>query len=351
MLGRLALVVGSVLFSLLGLELACRVLADDPAYDLLRWPNLVLKARLDTKANSLGRMIHDDRLGFVARPYFVYAGLTYDGNGLRNTPSASETPLAEPPILVVGDSYAHGDEVDDAETWPARLQALVGRRVINAALSGYGIDQMVLRAETMAAELKPAAIVLSFIADDVRRSEMKRVWGAEKPYFEAVDGKLVLRNTPVPLNPDPADTLDLWQHLFGRSALVDVILKHYGWQYEWAIDHVRVLSPSEGEQVVCLLMRRLAGLGLPTLVVGEYDSYLWSDDQDYRADVHRVTSVVLQCAGEAGLATLDLFGTIDPAVRRRGLHAIYRAAHPGPEGTRLTAQAIASALEAKHLLP
>ena len=92
--------------------------------------------------------------------------------------------LAEPPILVVGDSYAHGDEVNDAETWPARLQPLIGRRVVNAAMSGYGIDQMVLRAEMRRPEVKPAAIIMSFIADDVRRTEMKRVWGAEKPYFE-----------------------------------------------------------------------------------------------------------------------------------------------------------------------
>ena len=78
--------------------------------------------------------------------------------------------LAQPPILVVGDSYAHGNEIADHETWPARLQPLVDRAVVNAAMSGYGIDQMVLRAEIVAPQVKAVAIVLSFIADDVRRS-------------------------------------------------------------------------------------------------------------------------------------------------------------------------------------
>ncbi len=55
-------------------------------------------------------------------------------------------------------------------------------------MSGYGFDQIALAAEKAAAEVKPAAIILSFTADDTRRNEMKRVLGAEKPYFEPVNG-------------------------------------------------------------------------------------------------------------------------------------------------------------------
>ena len=202
----------------------------------------------------------------------------------------------------------------------------------------------VLRAEALLPEIKPSAIVLSFIADDVRRTEMKRLWGAEKPYFEWVNGELALRNSPVPLPPNPADTLSVWQRLFGRSVLVDTLLRHQGWQYEWAIDHVRVLSEAEGERQLCPLMRRLATLGLPTLVVAEYDPYLWMDD-DYAPAVRRVTGLVLTCAEQAGLATLDLFEPIDAAVRSKGLRIIYREAHPSPAGTEITAERIARELK------
>jgi len=350
MKGRIALVIGSVLFGLVLLELGCRI-ARGPEW-LVQWPNIVLQDRLRTQKDVVGRSIHDPRLGFVGRPDYASSDgrLHYDTHGLRVTPAPEGIALARPPILIVGDSYAHGDEVKDDETWATKLQSLTGRVVINAAMSGYGIDQMVLRAEILVPEIKPAALVLSFIADDVRRSEMKRLWGAEKPYFELVNGALVLRNTPVPLPPTPADTLSILQRLFGRSLLVDTVLRHQGWQYEWAIDHVRVLSEAEGERQVCPLMRRLATLGVPTLVVAEYDPYLWQD-ADYAPLVHRVTGLVLKCAEAAGLATLDLFPAIDAAVRSQGLRAIYADAHPSPVGTTLAARHIADALKAQHILP
>jgi hypothetical protein len=350
MKGRIALVIGSVLFSLVLLELGCR-LARGPEW-LVQWPNIILQDRLRTQRDVVGRSIHDPRLGFVGRPNYASSDgrLHYDERGLLVTPAPEGIALARPPILVVGDSYAHGDEVLDDETWAAKLQSLTGRVVVNAAMSGYGIDQMVLRAEILVPEIKPAAIVLSFIADDVRRTEMKRLWGAEKPYFEWVDGALVLRNTPVPLPPAPADTLSLWQRLFGRSLLVDTILRHQGWQYEWAIDHVRVLSEAEGERQLCPLMRRLASLGVPTLVVAEYDSYLWMD-VDYAPLVHRVTGLVLKCAEAAGLATLDMFPTMDAAVRSQGLRTVYADAHPSPVGTTIAARRIADALKARQIAP
>jgi hypothetical protein len=350
MTGRIALVLGSLLFGLIVLELGCRI-ARGPEW-LGQWPNIILQDRQRTQRDVVGRTIHDPRLGFVGRPGFSSSDgkLHYDERGLRVTPAPEGIALAPAPILVLGDSYAHGDEVTDDQTWAAKLQSLTGRVVVNAAMSGYGIDQMVLRAEVLLPEIKPAAVVLSFIADDVRRSEMKRLWGAEKPYFELVNGKLTLRNSPVPLPPAPADTLSIWQRLFGWSVLVDTVLRHQGWQYEWAIDHVRVLSEAEGERQVCPLMRRLAALGLPTLVVAEYDPYLWQD-ADYAPVVHRTTGLVLKCAEAAGLATLDLFPTIDAAVRRQGLKSVYADAHPSPVGTALTARRIADELKARQIPP
>ncbi len=344
------MVIGSVLFSLLLLELGVRLMRGSEW--LVQWPNIVLQDRIATTANGAGRLMHDSRLGFVARPNYASPAedLSYDEHSYRRSPAPPGLVLAEPPILVVGDSYAHGDEVGDGETWPARLQPLLARRVVNAAMSGFGIDQMVLRAEIAVSDLKPAAIVLSFIADDVRRSEMRRVWGAEKPYFEIVGDVLTLRNTPVPPAPAPADTLSIWQRIFGRSLLVDFMLRHQGWQYEWAVDYERVLPPQQGERQACPLMRRLGGLGPPVLVVAEYDPYLWQD-ANYAPEVRRITSMVLKCAADAGLATLDLFETIDEGVKKRGLRTIYRAAHPGPEGTRLAAERIATELEKRHMLP
>jgi len=346
--GRAALVVGSVLVSLLLLEVGCRLWRGPSA--LLDWSNIIRAERQATLSASAGRLQRDGDLGFVLRPGYAAPGVTYDLHGHRLTPAPAGTVLAEPPVLVVGDSYAHGDEVSDAETWAALLQPLIGRRTANAGVSGYGLDQMVLRAEIEVRALKPAALVLVFIADDLRRSEMKRVWGAEKPYFEPTGGTLTLRNVPVPPSPRPAASLDPWQRLFGWSVLVDTILRHKGWQYEWSIDHVRVLPRGAGEAMACPLLKRLAGLGVPTLVVAEYDPYVWKDAA-YAREQRRLSAVVLACARAAGLGTLDLFEAIDVAVKRDGYAAMFRSSHPGPLGHRIAAERIAEALRQDYMPP
>ena len=346
-LQRLALVAGSVVFSLIVLELGVRAL--DSWQALLHWPNRVLQARA---ASWDKHTVHDPRLGFVPRPdYHWYNGMAhYDARSRRVTPAPAGTVLAEPAVLALGDSFAHGDEVRDAETWPARLQPLIQRRVINAGMSGYGLDQMVLRGEIEAAHERPAAIVLSFIADDVRRLEMKRVWGAEKPYFTLVDGTLVERNVPVPPPPDPATTLDLEDVLLGRSMLFETFLKTQGWWEEWTADHVRVMPSGAGLALVCPLFQRLAAVGVPVLVVAEYAPYHWQNER-YARTTRQTTEAVLNCAEAAGFGTLDLFDTIDAAVREQGLWTIYRQAHPGPGGTALAAERIAAELDRRHMLP
>jgi hypothetical protein len=347
----LALVVASVLFSLVLLELGLRAVNGAPGgwQGLTHWPNLVLQART---ASWDKHTVPDPRLGFIPRPdyYWEHGMAHYDAHSDRVTPAPAGMTLAEPPVLVLGDSFAHGDEIDDSEAWPTRLQPLIHRRVVNAAMSGYGIDQMVLRGEIEAAREKPAAIVLSFIADDVRRMEMKRVWGAEKPYFALVDGKLVERNVPVPPSPDPATTLDVWDIAFGRSVLVKTVLGSLGWWYEWTADHVRAMPSGDGLTLVCPLFKRLAGVGVPVLVVAEYAPFHWQNERYARTTSQTMRSV-LKCADAAGFATLDLFPTIDEGVAKQGLWTIFRVAHPAPAGTALAAKAIAAELARRHMLP
>ena len=347
---RTALVLGSLLVGLVVLELGVRLLRGGDA--LWHWPNMVVAERkLNWVYGSDSRAVHDPRLGFVGRPdfHFFFGMTTHDANSWRVAPPPPGMTLAEPPVLVVGDSFAHGDELGDSETWPARLQARLGRRVINAAMSGYGLDQIVLRAEADALKARPGAIVLSFIADDVRRMEMKRVWGAEKPWFEQAGGTLVERNVPVPPPPDPVATLDLTHRLLGRLALVETVMKNSGWWYEWTADHRRVLPAGAGLTLVCPLFRRLAELKLPILVVAEYAPYHWQNAR-HAAVTRAITGAVLGCADDAGFATLDLFDTIDAAVRAQGLQTLFRLAHPSPIGAELSAGRIAAELDKRHML-
>ncbi len=311
---------------------------------LFDWPNIVREERVSIRTYSSARAQPHPVLGFVGIPNYARADFHYDARGFRVTPAPAGMNLKESPLLTVGGSITLGNEVADDETYPAQLQALTGRRVINAGMSGYGLDQIVLRAEIVAAKEKPAAILLAFGADNLRRSEMSRVWGVEKPYFELANGKLVLRNVPVPPSPDPATTLDIWQRLFGRSVLVDLVLRRLLLQYEWALDHVRVLPRGEGASLSCPLFKRLAGLGLPVIVVAEYDPYLWADPP-YMREQKKLTDLVLRCAVDAGFVTVDPFAAIDEAMRTVGRGVYFRQGeHPRPAGHALTARLIAEAL-------
>ena len=343
MLGRAALIAASIVVGLLLLELGLRLVEVGPRA-LVDWPNYVREQRVASRAHSGAQARPDPVLGFVGQPDYASADLNFDSHGFRRTPAPAGVALKEPPIVAVGGSFTLGMEVADNETFPTYLQALTGRRVINAGMSAYGVDQMVLRAEIVAAEEKPAAIVLGFGYDNLRRSEMSRVWGIEKPYFERAGDALVLRNVPVPPSPDPATTLDFWQRLFGRSLLVDFVLKRLKLQYEWSLDHVRVAPSGEGARQACLLFKRLAGLEVPVVVVAEYDPYLWTDPP-YMREQKQLIDSVLKCAAALGFATVDPFDKIDQAMRTVGRDLYYRQGeHFSPAGHQMVARLVAERL-------
>jgi hypothetical protein len=178
---------------------------------------------------------------------------------------------------------------------------------------------------------------------------MSRTWGAEKPYFTAKGDELQLHNVPVPPSPKPENTLDFWQSTFGWSVLLSTVLLHQGWEYEWIVDHQRVSPRGTGERLGCLLMRRLAGLGVPTLIVAQYDRYVW-ENAEFDAEQRRLSDGILKCAATEGLATLDLHEAMAKVVQAEGQGKIYRTWHPSPEGYALIAREVAGELKRRHML-
>jgi hypothetical protein len=55
--------------------------------------------------------------------------------GIRMS-SHQRTPVEPGAILLVGDSFGAGSEVDDPDSWPAQLERKIGTRVLNAAVGG-----------------------------------------------------------------------------------------------------------------------------------------------------------------------------------------------------------------------
>ncbi len=330
------LVIVSLAIGLIALELGLRAANGW----LGTWPNFVLAARTVLTGFQASQYVHDDTLGYVPRPGHATADVHIGSDGLRVTGEA----LAGAPILAVGDSYTYGEEVKDAETWPAHLQRLTGRRVLNAGVAGYGFDQIVLRAEKLVPALRPSAVVVSFIADDLRRAESRRLWSADKPYFDIDGEKLVLRNVPVPPRTDPRRTLSFAQKTFGYSYLVDFIMRRLDLLEDWFGDHIRVHPAGTGEKIACLLTDRLRELqqasGVPLLLVAQYDPYVFKTPA-FGAEQRVLTARLLACARARGLKVLDTFDAIAGSGNPTGLYAQW---HMNDKGNALVADTIAGAL-------
>lgn len=307
---------------------------------LFVYPNFVLTARSVLAERDAGRYVHDPELGHVPRAGYAVPGTIIEADGLRRTGDQ----IAGAPVLAVGDSFTYGDEVEDGQTWPAQLQQMTGRRVLNGGVSGYGFDQIVLRAEQLAAKYKPAVIIVSFIADDIRRTEMRRLWSADKPYFMIEDGKLALRGVPVPPRSDPASTLSFWQWTLGYSHLFDFVLRRLDLLHDWYGDHKRVQAPGTGDHLSCLATQRLAELqkqsGARVIVMAEYDPVVW-DDPSFAATQRRITQGPLDCAAKDGLATIDSFAALAATGAPRNLYVTW---HMNEAGNRLIAGLVAEKL-------
>ncbi|MFO1161154.1 MAG: GDSL-type esterase/lipase family protein [Reyranellaceae bacterium] len=360
MTGRIALLLGSLLFSLIILELGARLLRG-PEW-LAHWPNLVTMHRAGSAMDVSRHTVHDDALGFKPRPGARLINLARESGGIRQTKASHDaqglrvapagSPLAPPgpPILAAGDSFTYGAEVDDADTWPVALQSILGQPVVNAGANGYGIDQIVLRAEQVARQIHPGAIVVGFIQDDLRRAEMSRVWGANKPYFDMAGEALTLRNVPVPEPAGTQATLTFWQRLLGRSVLVQITMDALGLLDDWSLDYVRVHVSGEGGHIACLLMQRLAALGRQSearvVVVALYDADAWR----WRwlgllARQQRATAATLSCAARAGLATIDTYDAFAQVIDSTGVDSLYHRWHPNAAGNRLIAELVATRLQ------
>jgi hypothetical protein len=110
--------------------------------------------------------------------------------GVRINGSFAPT-SANNPILAVGDSFVFGDQVSDAETWPAILEKRLNRRVVNGGVSNYGTAQAVLRAEQLLNTEPFTLVILSILVDaDLWRDWLVNGFVFYRPAVIRQDGKV-----------------------------------------------------------------------------------------------------------------------------------------------------------------
>jgi hypothetical protein len=296
---------------------------------------------------------YDPLLGYVPRPGYRgmpeiwHTRVTINSSSLRQN-RTDEADHRQSVILAVGDSFTFGDGVSDEETWPAQLEEMTGLPVANGGVFGYGLDQIVLRAEKLVSVYRPSLLVVSFIFDDVSRNMLAQRTGVEKPYFDVVNSsELVLRNVPPSPNRPHIKQIGLLRTIFGYSYLADWSARRLGASAWWYTGYTsQLFVDTDGPLVACLLMSRLKALevrtGIKTLIVAQYPKYDFPDP--IKEDLQG-TANVLECAQKVQLATLDTRERLLAAYReapREFLERQFRARnHMSAAGNVLIAQQIA----------
>ena len=324
---RLVVLGIGVLGSFLLGEIALRLFR----HELFSHSNLILRDLKKSPTNRSSRQ--DPELGWILpwggkkidrnlvhHPWGVKdyrLSFTSTERGFRSTPNVWNDLLDETkPILTLGDSFTFGVEVNDEETWPTHLQALVKKKVMNGGVSLYGLDQSFIRLQRYLEKHQPHTVILSVIRENIARTSQKKrrasitgVW-VDRPYFVKNGQSLELINTPVPQQ-EMQPSLGPIRTLLGRSHLFDLIFSQLAFNYWYGIHWGEklpeaYLTGEDPSEISCLILKEIAALSkkhsFKPVVLGQY---YWQNPLG-KFKTEPLTQRVLQCARELNLVTLDL---------------------------------------------
>ncbi len=152
---------------------------------------------------------HDPVLGWHSHPgregpfstEFFDVQVSINSRGLRDAETTLEKPDGIRRVVVIGDSFAWGYGVEQAETFSSLLEsALPATEVINGGVSGYSTDQALLWLRREGLRYDPDVVVYALSGNDDAMNHMRRVyWVYHKPSFRLTrGGDLTLEWVPVP---------------------------------------------------------------------------------------------------------------------------------------------------------
>jgi hypothetical protein len=166
--------------------------------------------------------LFDPGFGWHAGPRVDSPELVFNAQGWRRPFDYRPGSSGKRRIALIGDSFTYGSHLTDRETIAAQLESLLGDRyeVLVFAAEGFGLDQMAVLTDAVVPGYHPDAVIVGFIADDLRRSCTRFAWGqARKPYFELTSAGLELRGVPVPPPEQNALRHRRWQQRLTDSVL------------------------------------------------------------------------------------------------------------------------------------
>jgi carbamoyltransferase len=157
---------------------------------------------IKARVNSLdgGYLIQTNDSGFRCRHNFEKA----KNPGIRR-------------ILLFGDSFTAGDGVSNDKRYGDILEDIIPNlEVYNFGLPATGTDQQYLAYKEYALDIEHDLLIIAIFLENIRRvishyrnfkNEKDELACYAKPYFEINNGKLLLKNVPLPRSPIDVSTL------------------------------------------------------------------------------------------------------------------------------------------------
>ncbi len=341
---NLSLSVFSFIFTFVLLECAARVYKKE-----YHWRNF-----LEEKWNlfrSAYPVQYDTLLGWIPKEHFsgyqnvweTQVTLNEHGirsNGMTNIPDEF---MDSSPVLVVGDSFTFGDQVSDHETWPAILERLIRKRVINAGVFGYGIDQSFLRAEKLSEIYQPEILIFSFIPDDIKRCELSERTGVAKPYYHVSDRSPRLHNVPVPPPPERTSITGI-RRILGHSFLLHKLMMrsfpNYWLQGSWNTTR----EHDDGEEIACFLFQKLEQIAKENEIKKVFllVQYLKETQPHEYAAVDRL----IDCVDQRYVSVIDLRPVLNGIINKkeRTYQELFDGLHMSYQGNDLVARTLRDAI-------
>jgi hypothetical protein len=349
---KVLLALSSTVVAVLVCEAALRLLSGVPVFTAVNFRNAqVVQATL----SGAGRF--DDVLGWAMRDHYRSPILNTIEHGIRKNSPSSEA-LRDAAILVIGSSFTAGSEVNDHETWPAQLEGLTGERTLNAAVGGYSVDQIVLRAEQLLPVLRPRALIVEVMDGSIQWSSYS-VRSRPKPYFTVEQGRLIAHNSPVPPLVTGAVRFEGLKTAAGHLLLIDRLMASLA-PDAWYASPTNVVTriQSDEVEVSCRLLGRLKETTDAVHVRMILLTHVAGREFDASAPPGSL-ALVEECSRAMGLQVAATFPAFKEAQRRAPddftrffvMRSDGVMGHMSPEGNHLIATVAAEALRAAPPAP
>jgi hypothetical protein len=304
---NMVLVIISILFSLVLIEVAYRLTAGLPVFKFTSWRvDRVLFSRIGAP-----RAITDPLLGWTLKSWHKDEVYSTIDHGIRT--NFGETTVRTGAVLAVGDSFTEGWDVDDDDSWPAWLERFIGTPVVNGGVFGYGTDQIILRAEQLLPIVQPKILIVGFLEFDIFRATHSD-FGAPKPYFTLEKDELVY-HPPDPIDPSQRGWLstagDGLRDVLGYSAAADFVLAGLAPNYWYRGSKILYRKVDiDAAAVTCALLDRLKKQveqsGIRMLLFMQHNEYLILGGDRPSENARRV----IACAEARGIQVVDQFASL-----------------------------------------